>query len=401
MRLPLTPLLLFMICGAVAALADQYSLRFFGNGVAAPDLDRVKIRIDDPANADPGPPADIGADDFTIEFWMRASAADNTSSQVACGDNINWIYGNIILDRDRYNQDRKFGISVAGGRLVFGVSGDGTGDFTVCSTSDVLDDDWHHVAIQRRRSDGMIWLYIDGQLEAMEDGPDGDISYPDDEIPGDYCGGPCVNSDPFLVIGAEKHDAGAAYPSYSGLLDELRLSAALRYAGTFTPAASPFAADGSTAALYHFDEGVGDTLFDVSGSAGGPSHGVRRFGGTPAGPIWSTDSPFSAAAPDGDSDGVPDSVDNCPAHFNPGQSDSNSNGIGDACDTLCGDADGNSLLTISDAVYLITYIFGGGPAPVSVAHGDADCNGLITISDAVYLITYIFGGGPAPCTNCP
>ncbi len=62
-----------------------------------------------------------------------------------------------------------------------------------------------------------------------------------------------------------------------------------------------------------------------------------------------------------------------------------------------GDADNNSLITISDAVYLITYIFGGGPPPLTTTHGDADCNGLLSVSDPVYLITYIFGGGPPPC----
>ncbi len=67
-----------------------------------------------------------------------------------------------------------------------------------------------------------------------------------------------------------------------------------------------------------------------------------------------------------------------------------------ACNGKPGDADGNGIITISDAVFLITYIFGGGPAPCSIANGDADGNGIITISDAVYLITFIFGGGPAP-----
>ncbi len=68
---------------------------------------------------------------------------------------------------------------------------------------------------------------------------------------------------------------------------------------------------------------------------------------------------------------------------------------------LCGDADGNGTVTISDAVYLIAYIFSGGPAPGMVAQGDGDCNGNITISDAVLLIAYIFSGGPAPCASCP
>jgi hypothetical protein len=68
---------------------------------------------------------------------------------------------------------------------------------------------------------------------------------------------------------------------------------------------------------------------------------------------------------------------------------------------VCGDADGNGIVNISDAVYLISYIFGGGPAPLPDSAGDADCNGIVNISDAVYLIAYIFGGGPAPCSSCP
>ena len=67
----------------------------------------------------------------------------------------------------------------------------------------------------------------------------------------------------------------------------------------------------------------------------------------------------------------------------------------------CGDADKNGLVTISDAVYLINYIFSGGPAPNPLLSGDADCNGIVTISDPVYLINFIFSGGPAPCAACP
>ncbi len=62
----------------------------------------------------------------------------------------------------------------------------------------------------------------------------------------------------------------------------------------------------------------------------------------------------------------------------------------------CGDADHSFLWTISDAVYLIGYIFGGGPAPERTCEGDADGNKIVTISDAVYMINFIFSGGPAP-----
>ncbi len=66
----------------------------------------------------------------------------------------------------------------------------------------------------------------------------------------------------------------------------------------------------------------------------------------------------------------------------------------------CGDTDGNDIVNISDAVFLINYVFGGGPAPNPHENGDVDCNGIITISDAVFLISYVFGGGPVPCAAC-
>ncbi len=65
-------------------------------------------------------------------------------------------------------------------------------------------------------------------------------------------------------------------------------------------------------------------------------------------------------------------------------------------DIVYGDADGNSIVNISDAVYLIAYIFGGGDPPNPMLSGDADCNGIVNISDAVFLIAYIFGGGDPP-----
>ena len=94
--------------------------------------------------------------------------------------------------------------------------------------------------------------------------------------------------DPYLVIGAEKHDADpVAYPSYRGWIDEVRLSTTERYTGSrFTRPFSAFSSDASTAALYHLDEGAGDAIGDASG---GGSGGVRRVGGDPAGPEWSSE----------------------------------------------------------------------------------------------------------------
>jgi hypothetical protein len=67
---------------------------------------------------------------------------------------------------------------------------------------------------------------------------------------------------------------------------------------------------------------------------------------------------------------------------------------------LCGDANGDATVDISDAVYLISYIFSGGPAPAPLDAGDANCDSTVDISDVVYLIAYIFSGGAAPCAGC-
>jgi len=64
-----------------------------------------------------------------------------------------------------------------------------------------------------------------------------------------------------------------------------------------------------------------------------------------------------------------------------------------------GDANSDGGIDIADVVYLIAYIFSGGPAPNPLAAGDADCDGSVNIVDAVYLIAYIFSQGPQPCAG--
>jgi hypothetical protein len=76
-------------------------------------------------------------------------------------------------------------------------------------------------------------------------------------------------------------------------------------------------------------------------------------------------------ANDEDSDGIVDGYDNCPFTSNSDQTDSDGDGIGDACDFACGDADGSGNIDIDDAVYLISFIFGGGSQPC-----DADGDGI-------------------------
>jgi len=65
-----------------------------------------------------------------------------------------------------------------------------------------------------------------------------------------------------------------------------------------------------------------------------------------------------------------------------------------------GDANHDHIVDISDAVYLIAYIFSGGLAPAPMIAGDVNADCAVDISDAVYIISYIFGGGVAPLPGC-
>jgi len=55
-------------------------------------------------------------------------------------------------------------------------------------------------------------------------------------------------------------------PHFNGEIDEFRISNTARYTGNFTPQTTEFTTDANTVALYHFDEGTGQTTADATGS---------------------------------------------------------------------------------------------------------------------------------------
>ena len=62
----------------------------------------------------------------------------------------------------------------------------------------------------------------------------------------------------------------------------------------------------------------------------------------------------------------------------------------------CGDGNNDGTINIGDAVYLVNYIFKGGPRPCRDKCTDAIRDYQINVGDAIYLINRIFKGGPAP-----
>lgn len=66
----------------------------------------------------------------------------------------------------------------------------------------------------------------------------------------------------------------------------------------------------------------------------------------------------------------------------------------------CGDLDASGQIDVTDAVYLINYIFAGGQAPQDSKGGDVNCSNQTDVTDAVYMINYIFASGAVPCAAC-
>ena len=156
------------------------ALYFYGAGyVNVPDQDET---------------LDFGAyQDFSISLWFNIARRIGSSAQ------------EIIGKRDRYDIGRGFKVyyddrsgTANFGKIVFAVD---VGPFlTVVSTTDVGDQQWHHLVAVRRGQ--IIELYIDGMLEDWAQGP---------EYADDLC-----NSEP-LRMGM---DCTGSTKDYYGSLDE-------------------------------------------------------------------------------------------------------------------------------------------------------------------------------------
>jgi hypothetical protein len=213
---------------------------------------------------------------------MKTAAGENSSGPVPCGDNQSWRQANILIDRSQSGTGSQFGVAIARGRLVLGITSADGKSLTLCGNSSVADNQWHHIAVQRRRVDGWLWLFVDGRMDVLASGPQGDISYSAGNSESGYF-------DPVLFLGGGKdYDATLPHPFYLGSIDELRFSSNLRYPenSSFKVPEAPFVQDRFTLALYHFDDGVGTQLANSSVGSANPTNGRLFYGGRINGPEW-------------------------------------------------------------------------------------------------------------------
>jgi hypothetical protein len=61
-----------------------------------------------------------------------------------------------------------------------------------------------------------------------------------------------------------------------------------------------------------------------------------------------------------------------------------------------GDANGDGVINIADVMYMVNYLYRGGPYPASFEAGDANCDGVHGILDVLILVNFLYKGGPPP-----
>ena len=65
-----------------------------------------------------------------------------------------------------------------------------------------------------------------------------------------------------------------------------------------------------------------------------------------------------------------------------------------------GDATGDLIVDVADAIFLLNYLFKGDDPPDPLASGDPNADCVVDVADAVYLLNYLFKGGDPPQPGC-
>jgi len=66
-----------------------------------------------------------------------------------------------------------------------------------------------------------------------------------------------------------------------------------------------------------------------------------------------------------------------------------------------GDANDDTQVNLTDAVFILSHLFMGEDAPPCLAAADSTGNQAVDLSDSVFLLNYLFNGGDAPTSPFP
>lgn len=185
----------------------------------------------------------------TVEAWVKTNSTANQSIA------------------ERYGaSDGGYALRIWQGKLTFFTLHDASNVDSISSNSSLTPNAWHHVAGVYDDQNHQLRVYIDGALENSKTStfaPSSGTSH--------------------LVIGA---NTAPAYYKFNGLIDEVRVTSGVLYAGSFAPALNLRAISNSTAGiftrgLWKFDDGSAN---DASGNGNNAAlnSGASYFTDTPA-----------------------------------------------------------------------------------------------------------------------
>jgi hypothetical protein len=217
-----------------ASISDNLSsFKFFQSGKSTTEDSQISTAlsfdgIDDSITTPKIDFDEFGSDDFTIECWVNSTGNPSAMmqpliSKVKSGSIYHpqgWVLG--VLS------------STSKGRLLFydQQTIEEYGVIFLGSKYDILDGQWHHVAVTRK--DGLISLWVDGKIESRQS--DGATAVVSDSFP------PFVGDGQVIQIG-ELYSSNVYSRNYEnffkGLLDDIRITSHARYDTNFDVSKEP------------------------------------------------------------------------------------------------------------------------------------------------------------------
>lgn len=173
--------------------------------------------------------------DLTIEAWIKPKRID--AEQTIVGK---W-------DETTGTDDRSYRLYMtSGNKFAFSISTNGASGTvaTITGSTTTIDKGaWYHVAGVYDTSAQTLNLYVNGVSDATQVGS---------------AGASISDNASNLYLGAKENTSGSLDTYFLGILDEIRVSDAVRYTSNFTAPSSPIVPDTNSSALFHFDEGGND-----------------------------------------------------------------------------------------------------------------------------------------------
>jgi hypothetical protein len=138
----------------------------------------------------------------------------------------------------------------------------------------------------------------------------------------------------------------------------------------------------------HFDPAAGGRVLDIP-------YPQSADGSIMMNATWGPGIAADAELADSDGDGIPDLGDNCAFAFNPGQEDTDGDGIGDVCPPLIcpGDCDEGGSVTIEELINMVRVALGNGFV-AACSLGDANDDAEISIDEIVRAVIIALNGCP-------